>query len=462
LVCFVGLDVIKDKIKDIVFDESPIYNLQFSSSEYGEDYKYITFYENIENQKSSKNDTENKNITKLYNMYFLYDKDQRNYFDYKKNFSIPSGSCQAGYKQCGLINNEERILCLPIDENCPLNYFSISDSISDSSCSSCEHLKVIDSVSGNERYFHYSYSETDKKIITKLKLSNGLPCIAPNENSWIRIDKADKNYECKTEINGNKRDNRYELVGNDILLETLYKDNDGFVTEEDITGQKVELYSRNFIDMDEECINKFFEEVDKDEKLYDNIEKGIMAIVGVSIFLNFALCIYTSLICCCYSLKFYWFFLIAPIYGILSDIITIIIVYQGISYYDCEDYGFKDLLNETISNNYKDTRTVVVAMSALSIFFLIIVLIFSIALKRNHGLDFITNRTPGNYDNYPVPIVMNPTPVYLPQPIKNNNLGYNIAYYNPQGNVQIIPNVYQSPGNGNIDNGPFTSYRQNI
>ena len=206
--------------------------------------------------------------------------------------------------------------------------------------------------------------------------------------------------------------------------------------------------------MDEECIKKFFEEIDNDERFYDNIEKAIMGIIAVSILFNLALCIYSTLICCYYFLRFYWFFLTAPIYGILSNIVTIIIAYQGITYYECEDTGFNDLLNETIKNNYKDSRNVVVAMSAVSLFFLIIVLIFTISLKRNYGLDYVNRLVNNNLANYPVPIILNGNAAYPPQPTQ-------MVYYNPQNNIQMAPGAYQYPVQ-NMNNGSSSSLRQKV
>ena len=460
LMCYVQLDVNKEKIQNIIFAETPIYNLHFLDIKPNEEaINIISFFENKERKVTSnkKNITEKENITKLYDKYFVYDKDTRNYFDYKNNYTVPfGGNCPSNYKQCGILNNEQRILCLPNSETCPLNDFIISDNNADPSYSTYQKLEVTDTISGEKKYFYYTNTEYNKRIITKFRLSKGFPCVSLNENSWIPLysDETPESYECKTEINGKKKDERYDQVGIDISLDTIYKDIIRDYGEEDLTDKKVELYARNFIDMDEECIKKFFEEIDNDERFYDNIEKAIMGIIAVSILFNLALCIYSTLICCYYFLRFYWFFLTAPIYGILSNIVTIIIAYQGITYYECEDTGFNDLLNETIKNNYKDSRNVVVAMSAVSLFFLIIVLIFTISLKRNYGLDYVNRLVNNNLANYPVPIILNGNAAYPPQPTQ-------MVYYNPQNNIQMAPGAYQYPVQ-NMNNGSSSSLRQKV
>lgn len=460
LMCYVQLDGNKEKIQNIIFAETPIYNLHFLDIKPNEEaINIISFFENKERKVTSnkKNITEKENITKLYDKYFVYDKDTRNYFDYKNNYTVPfGGNCPSNYKQCGILNNEQRILCLPNSETCPLNDFIISDNNADPSYSTYQKLEVTDTISGEKKYFYYTNTEYNKRIITKFRLSKGFPCVSLNENSWIPLysDETPESYECKTEINGKKKDERYDQVGIDISLDTIYKDIIRDYGEEDLTDKKVELYARNFIDMDEECIKKFFEEIDNDERFYDNIEKAIMGIIAVSILFNLALCIYSTLICCYYFLRFYWFFLTAPIYGILSNIVTIIIAYQGITYYECEDTGFNDLLNETIKNNYKDSRNVVVAMSAVSLFFLIIVLIFTISLKRNYGLDYVNRLVNNNLANYPVPIILNGNAAYPPQPTQ-------MVYYNPQNNIQMAPGAYQYPVQ-NMNNGSSSSLRQKV
>ena len=68
-----------------------------------------------------------KNISKIYNKKFSYKKDERSFFEYNNDYSVDVGeNCKDSYKKCGILNTEGRILCLPNDEECPLNDFVIA------------------------------------------------------------------------------------------------------------------------------------------------------------------------------------------------------------------------------------------------------------------------------------------------------------------------------------------------
>ena len=68
-----------------------------------------------------------KNFTIIFGNKFFYNGKDRDYFDYKNKYSVKFGeSCPTNSKKCGILDSAKRILCLPIDEDCPLNGFFIS------------------------------------------------------------------------------------------------------------------------------------------------------------------------------------------------------------------------------------------------------------------------------------------------------------------------------------------------
>lgn len=456
LVCYSNLFQFKDEIKDIINEESLIYNLQFSTSLPTDEYKYYKSFHDFQGRERIKRKRNEegeviettrdvfyiRNISRIYQNFFIYDKDERNYFDYKNKYTVASGeNCESNYKKCGIFNNDGRILCLPNDEECPLNDFAISDIINDPNYIGYNMLETTDSITYNKKYFYYTNKKTENKIITTFKLSHGLPCMDSNESSWISIfnDEVDKHPSCDNIVNGKTRDDRFiEIPGSKISLQSLYNDNDVKYNNlnESVLDDRVELYARNFYDKDEQCINEFFEGLDNEEKYYNKISIAIKVLIIISIVSKIALFIYSSLLCCKETLKFYWHFLIIPIYGMISNLICIIIISSKPLEYKCEEIGFNNKLNDILKENYSNDDLIIILMSSFSFFFHIILLLFSICLAKKIG---ITNNNYGA-GGYSVPVQMNAIPVYNPQ-IPPNNIGYYSPYPNQMGynNMNINP-----------------------
>ena len=155
---------------------------------------------------------------------------------------------QKNYKKCGILNNKGRILCLPEEEECPLNGFAISENIDDSKYIGYSRATVKDSDLNKDYYFYYTNSNINGNIITNFKLSNGYPCAMSYEKSWITIfsNEANKNPICKTTVEGKLRNENYiKIEGSDISLKNLYKDNEISYTgsETDLDKIVVNLYA---------------------------------------------------------------------------------------------------------------------------------------------------------------------------------------------------------------------------
>ena len=80
--------------------------------------------------------------------------------------------CKEKYKQCGIFNSQERILCLPNEEECPLNGFGISSEPSDPNYdNNYKKFEVSDIITNKKYYFFYTNKNINEKIITTFKLS---------------------------------------------------------------------------------------------------------------------------------------------------------------------------------------------------------------------------------------------------------------------------------------------------
>ena len=165
-------------------------------------------------------------------------------------------------------------------------------------------------------------------------------------------------------------------------MTSLYKDN-GLHDAPDASGftdDRIELYVRNYNDMDESCVQEFLDDLNDEKTYYESISGTVRALSGVSLGLISALAIY--MICsCCYDLAFKAFVIAVPIYGIVVNIITIGVINKARIRYKCQIEGFNEAIDELVDEQYDNNNTVNIVMAAFSIAFYIIVLIFTICLK---------------------------------------------------------------------------------
>ena len=219
-----------EDIESFIYSETPLYNLEPTEHELGNKIN-ITFFEFLGRERKEGNKTikyDEKSFTKIFKHKLFYNQKDKNYFDYKNDYSVASGSdCKENYKKCGILDSSNRILCLPIDEECPLNGFGLSLSASDSKYEGYESKEVQDSISNTVYYIYYTNNNPDGYIITEFKLSHGMPCAMSTEKNWIKYYNNEvEEYGCKTRINSNLYSNRYIKVSDEgVNIKSLYKDN---------------------------------------------------------------------------------------------------------------------------------------------------------------------------------------------------------------------------------------------
>ena len=273
----------KDSVKGMIISdklETPIYDLHFNTfipSDVNNNFQIFFYFQGREEKLEKDNETSNKisienstniyadaNISKIYQNYFIYKKDERTYFDYLIDFTVKAGeNCKNNYKQCGIFNEKGRILCLPNEEECPLNGFGISDDPLDSNYDNIYNkYEVSDIITNKKYYFFYTNKNINGKVITEFKLSNGFPCYVSWQESWISVFPDEyKIEECYTkDKDGNDRDNTYIIIA-DLSLKSLYVDNNINITDANSSiNSIVNIYANNFnykIE-NEECITDFF------------------------------------------------------------------------------------------------------------------------------------------------------------------------------------------------------------
>lgn len=436
LFAFAENQVNKDEIEAFILSERPLYDFDFEQNHLTKE-KRIEFFEFKGRTRYNGNKTityDEKNFTKIYGKEFYYNGKDRNYFDYKNKYSVPSGqNCDTNYKKCGILDSERRILCLPNDEECPLNGFRISDIEDDPNFSGYNVKRTNYGI-----FLYYTNNNVEGNIITEFKLSHGQPCAKISEKNWIEyyINEVSQDYGCQTSVNGNYYNQRYSKVESmGIKMVTLYEDNGltdapkgGFDEDEE-----VELYVRNFNDMDEACVQRFLDDLSEEDKYYDSVFKTIRILTGISLACSIALVIYIITTCqCCCNITFYSISMVAPIFGMVVNIITIGVINKSKVKYKCQLDGFNEAIDEFVDDQYNNYVTNFI-MSIFSLIFYSIQFLMTLCLK------FMKNRAqPGIATSAVVPVAqmggMMP-PVY-PGPV---TYGRSKMMYQ---NVMPAPNSY--------------------
>ena len=410
LVAAIHNSINPEDIESFIFSETPLYNFELNANDiYGK--KDIIFFEFEGRERKEGNKTiiwDKKNFTYVLGNKFLYEGKDKNYFDYKKKYSVEYGSnCPDNHKKCGILDSGNRILCLPNDEQCPLNGFGISDIPQDPKYSGYNYKQVKDTIDNTVYYIYYTNNNPNGNIITEFKLSHGLPCALDSEKNWLSFynDEVEKKYGCGTLVNNNKYSNRYTQVSNSqIRMSSLYLDN-GLSTPayNNIIGQStVDLYVRNYNEIDETCFEGFIQDLNDEKKYYDSVLDVVKTLGTASIVVIIALFIY-MIVMCRYELIFYNLALIAPIYGIICNIVILGVINKQRIRYKCQIEGFNENIDELLDKQYDNNNVLNIIMSAFSLAFYILVLIFELCLK------FMKNRTMGGVVQAPVqPVVVQP------------------------------------------------------
>ena len=277
------------------------------------------------------------------------------------------------------------------------------------------------------------------------------------ERSWTSILPYEKEVDpsCKTSVNGKLRDDRYTRAeGSDISLRSLYNDNNigNGVTYISNSDKTVELYWRNYIHIDENCNNKFFEEIEKKNNSFKKTEILIKVLSGITFVLILLLVVYSILVCCC-NLQFYILLLIAPAIGIILNISEIIFTSISKLRYKCSEKGYNSIIDELLTEDFYTSHAIILAMCITSIIALIVNIIFYIYMKfakeqittpyYNNGVAVavaqpVVNMAPQypNYPQYPPYPQYPQNPQFVPsmngqpvpgygQPIPASSLEYN-------------------------------------
>ena len=257
-------------------------------------------------------------------------------------------------KSCGIIDTLNQKLCIKDEEKCPLYDVGIGQN------ENIDNYTYDKGESNSDIYYNNdNYDNPDKKIIGKLILNEGQPCYRLNEKLWRQFDSdeaGEEHLKCELEIFGKLNDDRYENKG-DITYRQLYIDNlsnENFnLIKDDLDGEKVSLYKREFLGIDKTCDEKSDINKDQYKKLnkYQREEQDCLIYEFYLIFFFLlVLIIFTIKECCKYqydwgALNFFVF-----IYLIINSILLLIFII-------CHSVFLKRISNNDISYNCSDDIT---------------------------------------------------------------------------------------------------------
>ena len=247
---------------------------------------YDSFYTWQGTIKKFKEELNPVKINKIFNNKFFYEKTNKTYLDYLKTSVKKGENCDENNKKCGILDSNNNILCIPNNEECPINDLKISDTELYGLIPEYNHIELIESLTGIKKYIYFTNNKIDNNIITNFKLSFDNPCIAPNEHSWISLNKNEKEKSCKcfTYINEKLYDPSYIEVGNNIFMKSLYYDNEIKIFN-DFSSEKVKLYTKNYYYINEECSLKYIIDYDNFVKYKNDFFRKIKIFEYINLFL---------------------------------------------------------------------------------------------------------------------------------------------------------------------------------
>ena len=188
------------------------------------------------------------------------------YWDYY-NSSVEVGhQCSelGEYKQCGILDSLNHILCLPKNEECPINDIQINDN-------STAEKGYTTLPLNNGTYLHFSRDKINNTIYLELIVNQDTPCYNYKKetnnkilNYSLFIDPDD--IKCETEFEGKGTNDEWkvidsepgeELLNNNDMLHYFKTDLIGF--PQDSYTTPFHLYYRNYIGakISKECIEQY-------------------------------------------------------------------------------------------------------------------------------------------------------------------------------------------------------------
>lgn len=170
----------------------------------------------------------------------------------KTDVSKENSSCD---KSCGILDTLGSKLCVPANQDCPVNYISIFKS-GETPNNIDDNTKSV-SFSNNTKTLYYSNNNKDGKIPSQFIVLDHKPCVDSSEN---RIQFNITDYSCLNAINGKTEDDSWEYLDS-MSVEQFVNDNkldaqmNQYPFYANFKSRQVSLYYRSYIGLNDTCRN---------------------------------------------------------------------------------------------------------------------------------------------------------------------------------------------------------------
>ena len=108
------------------------------------------------------------------NQFCIKINNELNYESLYSNSVDKDKECDIGFKKCGILDTNNKIMCVEDITDCPINKILINNNSSSPEDYSYKTLKL-----NNGQYLHYTNESIDSFIVVNLSLSLGIPCSDP-------------------------------------------------------------------------------------------------------------------------------------------------------------------------------------------------------------------------------------------------------------------------------------------
>ena len=199
----------------------------------------------------------------------LYEKSEnelKGYLYFLNNSVYEGKNCQTGYKKCGKLDDMGNYLCIPNDEECPINDIIESNIRLPDLENNYSYTNI------GDKYFYYTNS-SDNPIILKLKVTEGKLCIDKTyyytEFPQYILDNNFKYYSCRNKIEGELYEKDFKpldiqkkrdfYLNSNINISSLYKEGEYppyYSYPLYSLEANMSLYAKRYIGFDKECLKK--------------------------------------------------------------------------------------------------------------------------------------------------------------------------------------------------------------
>lgn len=209
------------------------------------------------------------------------------YRKFLKNSVRNGEKCKEGFKNCGKLDDIGNYLCIPEEEDCPINDIIVSNKERDDLID-YEYIILEDN-----KFIYFTNQAKNKPVITKFKVTEGKVC-ADKRYLYTEFPQyiLDNNYEyygCRNKIIDNLFDTNVEVLDRKIKNEFF---EEGNLTLSEIFGNYSEfpfqslnaemiLYAKNYVGYDLQCLQKnnfdLEDTIFSEERIY-SMENGLKLI----------------------------------------------------------------------------------------------------------------------------------------------------------------------------------------